>query len=65
MSFAAPVFLMAMLAGLIPVLLHLMNQQRAKTVPFSTLRFLRLGAQKTRRRKYLHDLLLLVLRAAP
>jgi hypothetical protein len=64
MSFAVPVFLVAMLAGLIPVLLHMINQQKAKTIPFSTLRFLRLGAQKTRRRKYLHDILLLALRAA-
>ena len=64
MTFAAPLFLLAMLAGLIPVLLHMINRQKAKTIPFSTLRFLRLSAQRTRRRKYLHDVLLLVLRAA-
>ncbi len=46
MSFAVPLFLLAMLAGLIPVLLHMINQQKAKTIPFSTLRFLRLGARR-------------------
>ncbi len=64
MSFAVPLFLLAMLAALIPVLLHMINLQKAKTIPFSTLRFLRLGVEKTRRRKYLHDILLLAFRAA-
>jgi len=64
MSFAAPVFLIAILAGLIPVLLHMINRQKATEMPFSTLRFLRLSAQRTRRRKYVHDVLLLLLRIA-
>ena len=64
MSFAAPLFLLAALAAAIPVLLHMINRQRAKNLPFSTLRFLQLSVQKTRRRKRIHDILLMVLRAA-
>jgi len=64
MTFATPLFLIAMTAGLIPVILHMINRQKAQTLPFSTLRFLRLSNQRTRRRKYLHDYLLLLLRVA-
>ncbi len=64
MSFGVPLFLIAMLAGLIPVVLHAIHQHQAKTVPFGTLRFLRLGAEKSRRRKNLHDIVLLLLRVA-
>ncbi len=64
MSFAAPIFLLTAVAAAIPVLLHMINRQRAKNLPFSTLRFLQLSLQKTRRRKRVHDILLMVLRAA-
>jgi len=64
MTFATPLFLIAMLAALIPIMLHMINRQKAKTIPFSTLRFLRLSVQRTRKRKYLHDVLLLLLRVA-
>ena len=62
MSFAAPLFLIAALAGIIPVVLHMINRQRAKELPFSTLRFLRISVQKTRRRKRVHDVLLMLIR---
>lgn len=64
MTFAAPLFLLAALAAAIPVVLHLINRQRAKELPFPTLRFLKVSAQKTRRRKRVEDLLLMLLRAA-
>ncbi len=64
MSFAAPLFLLAALAAAIPVVLHMINRQRAKVLPFSTLRFLRISVQKTRRKKRLHEVLLMLLRAA-
>jgi hypothetical protein len=64
MSFAAPIFLLAALAAAIPVVLHMINRQRAKNLPFSTLRFLQVCAEKTRRKKRIHDILLMVLRAA-
>ena len=64
MTFAAPLFLLAALAAAIPVVLHMINRQKAKELPFPTLRFLRISVQKTRRRKRIHDVLLMLLRAA-
>ncbi len=64
MSFAAPLFLLAALAGAVPVLLHLIHRRKAKEVPFSTLRFLKISVQRTRRRKYIEDMALLMLRVA-
>ena len=64
MTFAAPLFLLAALAGLIPVVVHLIHRQKAKEVRFSTLRFLRISVQRTRRRKYIEDMSLLAVRVA-
>ena len=44
--------------------MHLIHRQKAKEVNFSTLRFLRLSVQRTRRRKYVEDLSLLAVRVA-
>lgn len=62
MTFGLPLFLIATLAGIIPVLFHLINRQQAVVLPYSTLRFLRISVQRTRRRKRLHDLWLLLVR---
>lgn len=64
MTFGVPLFLLATLAAAIPVLLHMISRQRAKQLPFSTLRFLRISVEKTRRRRRLHDVALMLLRAA-
>ncbi|MGD9125923.1 MAG: BatA and WFA domain-containing protein [Planctomycetia bacterium] len=64
MSFLAPLFLAGVVAGVIPVVLHLINRRRAKELPFATLRFLQLSVEQTRRRKRIHNLLLLILRIA-
>jgi hypothetical protein len=64
MTFAAPLFLLAALAGVIPVVVHLIHRQKAKEVRFSTLRFLRQSVQRTRRRKYVEDMSLLAARVA-
>lgn len=64
MSFAVPLFLLAALAGIIPILLHMIHRQQAPVMMFSTLRFLQVAVEKTRRRKYLHDVVLLALRVA-
>jgi hypothetical protein len=64
MTFAAPLFLLAAMAAAIPVVLHMINRQKAKDMPFPTLRFLKLSVQKTRRRKRVHDALLMAIRAA-
>lgn len=60
----APWFLLATLAAAIPVVLHLINRQKARDLPFSTLRFLRISVQKTRRRRRIHDALLMLVRMA-
>jgi len=62
MTFGAIGFLFAGLAAAIPVILHMINRQRAKDLPFSTLRFLRISVQKTRRRRRIHDVFLMLLR---
>jgi hypothetical protein len=64
MTFTAPLFLLAAAAAAIPVILHMINRRRAKELPFSTLRFLKISVEKTRRRKRIHDLLLMLLRSA-
>ncbi len=64
MTFGAAAFLLATLAAVIPPILHMINRRRAKQLPFSTLRFLRISVQKTRRRRQIHDILLMLLRMA-
>lgn len=64
MTFAVPLFLLATVAAGIPVLLHLIHRQKAREVAFSTLRFLKPSVQRTRRRRYLDDLAVLLARVA-
>jgi hypothetical protein len=64
MTFGVPLFLIATLAAAIPVVLHLISHQQAKQLPFSTLRFLQVSVEKTRRRRRVHDASLMLLRAA-
>ena len=64
MTFPAPLFLLAALAGIIPIVLHMINRQKAVEAPFPSLRFLQISVQKTRRRKRINDLLLLLIRVA-
>ncbi len=56
--------LLGLLAAGIPVVLHLLNRVRSPIVPFPTLRFLRITAMKTSRRRQLQHWLLLLLRMA-
>lgn len=64
MTFGAVGFLFAALAAVIPVILHMISRQRAKDVPFPTLRFLKISVEKTRRRRRIQDVLLMLLRMA-
>ena len=64
MTFAAPLFLLAALAGIIPVVLHMINRQKARQAPFPTLRFLQISVRKTRRRQQIEDLILMAIRIA-
>ena len=62
--FATPLFLLAALAGGIPFVLHMIHKRRAPQIYFSTLRFLRISAERTARRRRIQDLLLMLLRMA-
>ncbi|MGC8540957.1 MAG: BatA domain-containing protein [Phycisphaerae bacterium] len=64
MNFSDPVMLLGLLAAGIPVLLHLLNRVRSPIVRFSTLRFLRVTAQKTSRKRQVQQFVLLLLRMA-
>ncbi|MDB5032839.1 MAG: hypothetical protein JWQ98_80 [Chlorobi bacterium] len=64
MTFLNPFLLVAMAAAAVPLLLHLLNLRKLRTVEFSSLRFLK-ELQKTRIRKLkLKQILLLILRTA-
>jgi hypothetical protein len=62
MTFLAPVFLAALAALAIPVIIHLLNFRRPKRVAFSTLAFFRELKQSTIRRLKIKRFLLLMLR---
>ena len=62
MNFLNPLALLGLVAAGIPVLLHLLNLRRLKTVEFSTLRFLQELQQTRVRRLRVRQILLLILR---
>jgi hypothetical protein len=62
MAFLAPLFLAAMAAVALPVLLHLRRNRPKETVAFSTLMFLEESPPVTKTRSRLQDILLLMLR---
>jgi hypothetical protein len=62
MKFVYPEFLWALLALLIPVIIHLFNFRRYKTLYFSSLKFLRFVDQQTRSTQKLKHLIVLILR---
>ncbi|MCR4440387.1 MAG: BatA domain-containing protein [bacterium] len=61
-SFLNPTVLIGLAAAAIPVLVHLLTRHKAKTIPFSTLVFLRQLEQRKLRRLRLRQVLLLLLR---
>lgn len=64
MSFLSPWFLLGALAVVVPILLHLRRKEVAPAYEFSAVRFLRRAPYEQQRPRHLHDLLLLLLRAA-
>lgn len=62
LSFLNPIFLAALGALVIPLVLHLIQSSRTKRLPFSTIRFLKLAKKRSSRRIKLENLLLLLLR---
>lgn len=63
-EFLTPLFLTAGLAAVIPLIIHMLQRQRAPERRFSTLRFLKLSCEKTARKRHLRDLWLLLFRMA-
>ncbi|MDD5677344.1 MAG: VWA domain-containing protein [Kiritimatiellae bacterium] len=61
-SFLNPLFLSALAAALIPLVLHLWQRQRIVVVPFSTVRFLKLARKRSSNRVRLENVLLWFLR---
>ena len=64
MSFINSIFLFATAAAVLPVLYHLVRRMRAKTVPFSSLMFLKATPKELIRKRRLKDKLLMLARAA-
>lgn len=62
MPFVNALFLIGTAAATIPLVLHLIHTTRAPQAPFPTLRFLRLAAEKTARRRRVQNVFLLALR---
>ncbi|MCL2641593.1 MAG: BatA domain-containing protein, partial [Phycisphaerales bacterium] len=63
-SFSDPMMLAGLVAAGIPVVLHLLNKIRSPIVRFPTLRFLKITAEKTSRRRQVQQYLLMLLRMA-
>lgn len=64
MNLLNPVFLFALAAAALPLLIHLLSRRRVPEFPFSSLRFLRRSDRRSMRRITLRRLLLLVMRTA-
>ena len=64
MTFLSIGFLVCGLAAAIPIFIHMIHRQNLRELPFSTLRFIRISEQKTRNKRRIQDLLLLLLRMA-
>ncbi len=61
-SFLNPLFLAALGALTLPLILHLIQSSRTERLPFSTVRFLKMAQKRSSRRIRMENLLLLLLR---
>ena len=62
MSFLSTTFLFALAAAAGPILIHLLNRRRHRTVQWAAMDFLREAVRRNRRILEVRDLLLLLLR---
>jgi len=62
MSFLYPLFLIALIALAVPVIIHLFNFKRYKTLYFSNVKLLKLIRQESRKKSQLKQLLILLAR---
>ena len=63
-GFANPALLWGTALASVPLLIHLLNRQRYKPMPWAAMRFVLAAYRRTRRRVELENLLLLLLRMA-
>lgn len=64
MVFLTPLFLLGLLAALIPIAIHLIRREKPPKVMFSTIRFLKKTSKKLVLFQHLQQILLLLLRSA-
>ncbi|HDP97715.1 MAG TPA: VWA domain-containing protein, partial [bacterium] len=62
MTFLNSLFLFGLIAGAIPIVIHLLTRQKAKTIKFSSLRFLKKLENEQIKRLKVKQLLLLIIR---
>ena len=62
MSFLNPALLAFSAAVAVPILIHLLNRRRFRTVTWAAMRFIQASVEKNRRRMEIEDLILLALR---
>ena len=62
MSFLTSTFLIALVAAAGPVLIHLLNRRRYRTIDWAAMEFLRAAIRRSKRIMEIRDLLLLLLR---
>jgi len=63
LSFFSPLFLIGLAGASIPIIIHLLNRERARRVLFSSLRFIKNAHQANVKRHKLKQLILLLMRA--
>ena len=61
-GFVHPALLAGLAAAALPIVIHLLNRQRHKPLPWAAMRFVQAAYRRTRRRVELENLLLLLLR---
>ncbi len=61
-NFLNPTVLFGLIAGLIPLLIHLLNRKKFREIPFSTVHFLKQMSRKEMRRLKIRQILLLIIR---
>src|SRR5512136_1800652 len=62
--FGAPWWLLGVLAGAAPIIIHLLNRQRFKRVTWAAMDWLLKALERNRRRMRVENLLLLIVRVA-
>lgn len=62
LNFLNPILLWALPAGLVPLIIHLLNRQKKREIPFSTTHFLKQMTRKEMRRLKIRQIFLLIIR---